>query len=613
MRQIHPGRRLGSTLATSLSLVLSALLAGCGGSGGSGSDATETQGDVVIGLTDAEGDFLAYIVDVKSLELTHASGAVVETLPLSARVDFAQQTELTEFLTAATVPSGRYTKASIVLDYTLAQIVVEDASGNAKDGVAVDEQGQLLGELELQVFLSDSHPFIVAPGVPAYITLDFDLEATNTADLSTDPATVTVEPILIADTQLEDPKPHRVRGLLRDVDVEASVFWIRLRPFTRLNGNFGRLKVTALPETVYEIDGQGYTGTDGLQALDLMPPTTAVVVYGQLNVPALRFEALEVYAGTSVPWGDDDLATGNVVARSGDVLTLRGVTLVRSDNSIIFHDEVAVTVGPETKVMRQGSPGDAFDKDDISVGQHLTVAGTLTNDIPGSLEMDVTHGYARLLYTNLNGTIVQVFPLVLDLQSINGRRIALFDFTGTGLSEDADPENYEIDTGSLSLDDLAVDDPIKVRGFVERFGTAPPDFAAQTIVAVEDLPALMEIHWRKKGTPTPFLSMSPDELVIDLTSGTLGDLHHVWRAGVATDLLELGTTVSAVPANAEGLGLYTIAQNLHIQVFTDFATFEGALDERLDGVTKLDHFHARGLFDDSVPVMSARGIIVRLR
>jgi hypothetical protein len=55
---------------------------------------------VVIALTDAEGDFASYTVDVLSLTLTTANGAVVETLPLSTRVDFARYTDLTEFLSA---------------------------------------------------------------------------------------------------------------------------------------------------------------------------------------------------------------------------------------------------------------------------------------------------------------------------------------------------------------------------------------------------------------------------------------------------------------------------------------------------------------------------------
>ncbi|HHO59183.1 MAG TPA: hypothetical protein ENJ64_02995, partial [Thiotrichales bacterium] len=127
----HSGYRWLSwlPLATILTLfVIVFFLAGCGGS----SDATTSSenGEVIIGLTDAEGDHATYTVDVLSLTLTKSNGVEVETLPLNTRVDFAQYTELTEFLTAATIPNGIYTRASMVLDYSNADIQVEDASGN---------------------------------------------------------------------------------------------------------------------------------------------------------------------------------------------------------------------------------------------------------------------------------------------------------------------------------------------------------------------------------------------------------------------------------------------------------------------------------------------------
>ena len=42
-------------------------------------------GTVMIALTDADGDFLNYTVDVLSLELETANGRVVETMPRATR------------------------------------------------------------------------------------------------------------------------------------------------------------------------------------------------------------------------------------------------------------------------------------------------------------------------------------------------------------------------------------------------------------------------------------------------------------------------------------------------------------------------------------------------
>ena len=51
------------------------LLGGCSGDSGD-------SGKVQISLTDAAGDFYSYAVDVSSIQLKRADGAMVETLPL---------------------------------------------------------------------------------------------------------------------------------------------------------------------------------------------------------------------------------------------------------------------------------------------------------------------------------------------------------------------------------------------------------------------------------------------------------------------------------------------------------------------------------------------------
>jgi hypothetical protein len=45
-------------------------------------------------------------VDVLSIKLEKSNGDTVETLPNEARVDFADLADVTEFVTAATIPKG---------------------------------------------------------------------------------------------------------------------------------------------------------------------------------------------------------------------------------------------------------------------------------------------------------------------------------------------------------------------------------------------------------------------------------------------------------------------------------------------------------------------------
>lgn len=136
-------------------LLLMAGLSGCGGKGDN-TAVNEVEGELSIALTDAEGDFVSYTVDVVSLTLTKANGTVVETLPVKTRVDFAQYTDMTEFLTITTIPPGVYVKGSLVLDYSNAEISVENAEGQpvTVNGADIkDKDGQVVDSMSMSVKL----------------------------------------------------------------------------------------------------------------------------------------------------------------------------------------------------------------------------------------------------------------------------------------------------------------------------------------------------------------------------------------------------------------------------------------------------------------------------
>jgi hypothetical protein len=613
---------VGSIIA--VMLVMPVMLTGCGG-GSSGTDAAadaqDNSGEVVVSLTDAPGDFACYTIDVLSLNLTRANGSQISALPQEARIDFSQYTDMTEFLTAATVPSGVYVAATMTLDYRNADIWVEDENGDpAQVTTILDENGNPVTTLTVTVRLENRNRLVIAPGVPAHLMLDFNLQATNQVRFGNGGEPVaTVDPFIVAEVNRSQFKLHRLRGLLNEVSLDESSFSVYLRPFfCALTGNrhpFGLRTVTTTDATVFDIDGQQFSGSDGLTAMAGLTPLTAVVVIGDLKFDPLRFEAREVYAGSSVPGGDLDVVEGSVVGRQGDTLTVRGATLIRTDGTVLFNDTATVQVGPDTVVTRQFST-DAYATDDISIGQRVVFRGDLTDTDPLSLTLDATQGYAFMKLTTVRGHVTSVDPedatarLTVDAQSINHRSVAEFDFAGTGMdaAHDADPENYQINTGTLNLDALSVDAPVKVRGFVQPFGQAPADFNAQTLIGVADVPAFMKVQW-SPASDTAFQSIGADGLVLNLDGA--GVFHHLIRGWVVTDLTTLGLPPTVAP-QSDSNGLFVLRNHGIVQVMLVFDDYAEALQGYLEEGAAVRKIAAVGAFDDASAVLTADVIEIQL-
>lgn len=572
-------------------------------------------GCVYVSITDAPGDFLTYTVNVASLQLTRADGVTVQMLPNAVSVDFAQYSNLTEFLTGISMPPGNYTSGTITLDYSNADIEVQDSSGNAVKVTPVDQNGNpITGSLTLTINPDSKGVLHVAPGIPRLLNVDFNLAASNIVDLSND--TVTVEPFLDAQVNPAIGKVIRMRGPLASVSVANSSYVIGLRPFyTPLNGSgnpYGQMTVYTTANTTYEINQTGYTGSAGLTALQAAGPTTATVARGTFDFSDNHFVAAEVAAGSSVPGGTLDAARGVVIAVSGTTVTLRGATIIRSDQSVVFTDDVVVTVGANTKVREEGDPSGTFAINDISVGQRLLVFGTITNSNPGSLAIDASNGFAQLEYTRLdavfNGPDGSATGMLVNVQSFEGRPVSLFNFTGSG----SNPSNYDVALNGLSDSSFTANDPVVSYGFVTPFGSAPPDFFAKSVADFSTARARLGIYWGTAGTTQAFTSIDPvNGIVLDLTGSPAPVFDNLRRGGVITVL----TTLPAPPTivgNPAG-GDFAIAQNGSVEVHANFADFVTDLTSRLNAGGAVVGIWSVGGFDSASNTLTANKIAVVLR
>lgn len=544
-----PGGLANRSLWTWVALVIAALMVtGCGGGGTSTDPASgpiasvcdpsdpATAGEcgtLILGLTDADGDFDSYTVDVVSIELEKANGAVIETLPARTRIDFTDYVDLTEFVMAANVPPGTYVSGTITLDYSDASVFVE-VGEDSKQAIVVDADHMPLGQTALRIQLDDRDRLLITRGRASLLTVDFDLEASHTVDVMPTPAIAVAEPFIVAEIDPVDSKEIRVRGAFIEANEAESYYTVAIRPFHDRDGDFGRARVNVTGETEFEVDGRAFTGIDGLRALTAAGRGTLTVAQGTLNVAAREFTANIVLAGSSVPGIESDGIKGNVVSRNANELVVSGGTVFQRGLRPYYHGDITVSIGPDTRVFKTTFDGE-LSGDAISVGQNVIVRGDLTVSADG-IFMDATMGAVRMNVTHLAGMVNTVMPgqVDIELHAIDRKRVNRFDFTGTGMSPDtdADPANYEVETGNLTLASQASGRPIVVYGFPNAFGAAPPDFAGRTVIDYVDLRSTLGVGWGVEGTAVPFLAVDSRGLLLDNQNPDIDVRHYIDRKSV---------------------------------------------------------------------------------
>lgn len=575
-------------------------------------------GTVMVALTDADGDFLNYTVDVLSLKLETANGRIVETLPNATRINFTDYVDLSELVTIATIPPATYVSGTISLDYTDSEVFVE-ADGASRETVVKDSSGNELTQTELKVHLSNRDQLVVRRGLPALLQLDFDLDASHTVDIVPTPATAVSEQFILAEVAPVDEKNIRVRGPLVAVNADEMTYTVTLRPFHDRAGDFGRARIHVTDDTEFEVDEIVYFGVEGLRALETAGTGTPTVAQGTLNVAEREFTANIVLAGSSVPGIDRDAVVGNVIKREGNFLTVRGATIVPTDLRAHFHDDVVVEIGPDTRVFKDGDRVSDLSIDAISIGQRVTIRGNqaipTTDAAAPQILFDATQGSVRMHVTHLSGIVNTVMPGQTDitLYSIDRRRAQIFDFSGTGPSQDLDAmiENYEVATGNLTLADFSAGKPVVAYGFPNTFGMAPPDFHGRTVIDYTDVRSALGVGWGAMGTTAPFLSIGPDGLLLDNQNEDIDQRHFIKQGPVLIDLTALDSDTLIVPRETDRRAFYIKSAD-SLRMYSDFNDFVDDLAMSLNGATTARSMHTRGKYDVDSNVFTAYKIGVYL-
>ncbi len=582
-------------------------------------------GTVLIGFTDAEGDFLNYTVDVLSLTLETANGRVIEVLPRNTRINFTDYVDLTELVATAYVPPATYVAGSISIDYRDAEIFVESGD-SSKEAVVTDLEGVELETTDLRIVLSNRDQLIVSKRRAHFLQLDFDLEASHEVDTIPTPARAATAQFIVAEVHPVDQKTIRVRGPLLAVSEDEMSYTIAIRPGHHRDGDFGRFKVNVTNNTEFEVNGELFAGIEGLRALNAAGQGTPTIARGTLTVAERSFTADRVLAGSSVPGHSLDAVAGNIIKREGNFLTVRGATIIprdaATDRRVHFHDDVVVEVGPNTKVFKDWDRlSDIADLtiDALSIGQRVTIRGNqpapTTDALAPQILFDATEGAVRMHVTHLAGVVNTVLPGQTDitLHSIDRRRAGVFDFAGTGPSPDldADPENYEVRTFSLSLADFAAGMPIAVRGFPTAFGMAPPDFAGRSVIDYTDVRSALGIGWGSEGTAAPFVSLGSDGIVLDNFNPDIDQRHYIKQGPVLIDLTALDSNTTIVPRET-GRKLFAIKSADSLRLYSDWDDFVFDLSTSLGSGDTARSMHAYGKYDVGANTLNAYKVGVYL-
>jgi hypothetical protein len=597
-------------------------------------------------LTDSPGDFTGYTVNVDSVTLTGKTYGVVTAVASVETVDFTKLNDIAELWSAASIPNDTYISASIILDYTNANISVL-VNGVPQQAKVVDTTGAVATTQTINITFDPHHQLTITPTLSSSsavrLALAFDLAASNVVNLATNPATVTVLPLMTAATSASDTKQVRVRGPLINSSAPLGTYTVEVRPFFDEINSLGLLTIFGSAKTVYQINGSTYVGPPGITDISqLSADTTVAAAYCTYEptatldptVTAAKFNSNYVVAGSTLEDFYTQGLEGDVIARKGDTLTLVGATLQLNDGESTYNKNAVVLLGAGTIVTAEDNTTlTGLDYKSISVGQHIIARGIYSLPTSGVVTLDATGssstntGSVRMQSTQLWGSVVSTAAgsLVMDLQTINNFPVTTFNFAGNGAGA-VTPSNYVVDTGIASISGTpAVGEPVWVSGVTTPFGSAPPDFDAFTINTEPSIPAQLIANWTTAGTLTPFATLTDTGLTINLASTNFSS-GMIRIGGESIDLKSLAAspkivpTATPAPPSTPGLpdvflplfaiGNLTAADTITVTVYNAFADFVTQLPKSIVAATPAKHFVASGTYNRASNTFTATTIDV---
>ncbi len=604
--------------------------------------------------TDTQATFLTYRVGLASVQVQKSSngGTAYQALPSGTTVDLVKLVNLSEVVGAAALPKGNYSNVLVTLDYSSAEIVVDDGTLNGLALTPVGANGQALGQVQLTLDLDPANNFTVSSKQASLLSLDFKLAASNIVNLAQ--KTVTVTPLIIGSAAPINTKTVRVRGPLGgSVNTTYTQFSMGIKPFDFPASGAGSLVIAPSDISTYEINGTASTGASGFTQLAALSSGTMIEAFGTFTVSDttndtdtdtaasavtstdgtvtptavtssstdVSFSASQVLAGSSVQGSGFDRVSGIVSARSGNTVTVEDGTLLANDGNNSFISGTAtvdISANTAVNVFGQGSPQSNATQQ-ISVGSLVYAFGTATTTSSENVTLDASAGRVRLGNTTASGlvTLQGSGALTLNLAGgqLGGRSIEAFDFTGTGASTsvDANAGEYQVSTGSLDLTNSTVGVPVEVSGLVTSFGQAPPDFTATTLLDPTTISAELVIDFGA-GTPAPFTTYNGSEIDVDIHNSSVGPRHAIQIGAQYINTSGLSSDPLITPNPTASTLVFAIGHTVSgtVENFNEYANFIAQLQAELNGTVLATGVTAIGQYTAATFSFAANSITVTL-
>jgi hypothetical protein len=433
--------------------------------------------------------------------------------------------------------------------------------------------------------------------VESFGTLTASTSNSSALDGTTDTGTT--------ETCSDGTTPETVNGTLECADGAQLVA-------TNTTGTTETCSDGTTPETV----NGAFECADGAQLITTNNGTTGTGT----AITSVSFSAAQVLAGSSAQGSGFDRVSGIVTGRSGDTLTVDDGTLVANDGTNTLIDGTAtILIGPNTSVTQFGAGSvESNGSQQISIGSLIYAYGTASAVGSNSVTLDASAGRARVGQSTASGIVAGTAAaggaLTMNLITLGGRSVKAFDFLGTGpaTSSDAKPTGYQVTTGSLTLTNATLGEPVEATGYVTAFGAAPPDFGAQTLLDYTTINAELVVDWNG-GTPAPFASYSTSTIVLDSRNNAIGTRHEIQIGAQTVNIVGMAQNPQIV-ANSTANTVFTIGHSVTgtAENFNTYSSFITQLQTEMTGSVLATGITAVGQYTANSYSFSASSITLTL-